>query len=320
MQTERFVFPGADGQNLSGPPRFAGYAAARLCIVRALLHLRQGRHFGQPHRRRPDGAGHRHYALRFHRPGLERRRIRQHAFQLQHPGPAGRRRASARPRPRSGAADRTQSRRRRRAGHGRPRAGSQGGRCHRRSLRAGPCAASARTGSPGDRDAGRGRGDAGRPSLHHPAQPSSTICATSRNRPRASPRSAGRCWCCIRPKTRPCRSTALNRPTPRRITPKSFVALDRADHLLTRRSDADYVAALLATWAGRYLPAAVEAEIAAPPPRHRNGRGNPHGRFNRMSASASTGCWPMSRSRKAASTPAPVPMISCWPGSAPAPR
>ena len=36
--------------------------------------------------------------------------------------------------------------------------------------------------------------------------------------------------------------------------PKSFVSLDRADHLLTRRADADYAAALVAAWAGPYLP------------------------------------------------------------------
>jgi putative redox protein len=35
--------------------------------------------------------------------------------------------------------------------------------------------------------------------------------------------------------------------------PKSFVSLDRADHLLTRRADADYVASVLSGWAGRYL-------------------------------------------------------------------
>lgn len=36
--------------------------------------------------------------------------------------------------------------------------------------------------------------------------------------------------------------------------PKSFVSLDRSDHLLLgNRSDADFVAALLATWASRYL-------------------------------------------------------------------
>jgi putative redox protein len=40
--------------------------------------------------------------------------------------------------------------------------------------------------------------------------------------------------------------------------PKSFVSLDRADHLLTRREDAEYAAAVIAAWAGRYLPAAEE--------------------------------------------------------------
>lgn len=38
--------------------------------------------------------------------------------------------------------------------------------------------------------------------------------------------------------------------------PKSFVSLDDADHLLSRRSDAVYVAEVLAAWAGRYLSAA----------------------------------------------------------------
>lgn len=35
--------------------------------------------------------------------------------------------------------------------------------------------------------------------------------------------------------------------------PKSFVSLDNADHLLTRKEDADYVAAVLAAWASRYI-------------------------------------------------------------------
>jgi uncharacterized OsmC-like protein/pimeloyl-ACP methyl ester carboxylesterase len=39
--------------------------------------------------------------------------------------------------------------------------------------------------------------------------------------------------------------------------PKSFVSLDDADHLLTRQTDADYVANMIASWASRYLPAAV---------------------------------------------------------------
>lgn len=36
--------------------------------------------------------------------------------------------------------------------------------------------------------------------------------------------------------------------------PKSFVSLDDADHLLTRRADAEYAAAVLAAWASRFLP------------------------------------------------------------------
>ena len=37
--------------------------------------------------------------------------------------------------------------------------------------------------------------------------------------------------------------------------PKSFISLDKADHLLTRREDAIFAANLIATWAARYLPA-----------------------------------------------------------------
>lgn len=35
--------------------------------------------------------------------------------------------------------------------------------------------------------------------------------------------------------------------------PKSFISLDRADHLLSRRKDSEYVADIIAAWAGRYL-------------------------------------------------------------------
>ncbi len=38
------------------------------------------------------------------------------------------------------------------------------------------------------------------------------------------------------------------------IHPKSFVSLTGADHLLTRREDAAYVAEVIASWAMRYLP------------------------------------------------------------------
>ncbi len=46
--------------------------------------------------------------------------------------------------------------------------------------------------------------------------------------------------------------------------PKSFVSLDDADHLLTRKADAAYVGEVLAAWAGRYAGTA-EAEPDAVP-------------------------------------------------------
>jgi putative redox protein len=47
--------------------------------------------------------------------------------------------------------------------------------------------------------------------------------------------------------------------------PKSFISLDRADHLLTRREDAEYVAETVAAWAGRYVNAADAPHAKAPP-------------------------------------------------------
>jgi uncharacterized OsmC-like protein/alpha/beta superfamily hydrolase len=44
--------------------------------------------------------------------------------------------------------------------------------------------------------------------------------------------------------------------------PKSFISLDGADHLLTRRTDAEYAALVLAAWASRYLPEAEPAPVA----------------------------------------------------------
>jgi len=48
--------------------------------------------------------------------------------------------------------------------------------------------------------------------------------------------------------------------------PKSFVSLDGANHLLGRRSDARYVASVLASWASRYLPERPQAEPAEDSP------------------------------------------------------
>jgi uncharacterized OsmC-like protein/alpha/beta superfamily hydrolase len=45
--------------------------------------------------------------------------------------------------------------------------------------------------------------------------------------------------------------------------PKSFIALDGADHLLTDRADAAFAARVISTWAARYI---VDESGAAPPP------------------------------------------------------
>jgi uncharacterized OsmC-like protein/alpha/beta superfamily hydrolase len=44
--------------------------------------------------------------------------------------------------------------------------------------------------------------------------------------------------------------------------PKSFVALDKADHLVTRAEDAEYAASVIAAWAARYL----NLRMPTPPP------------------------------------------------------
>jgi putative redox protein len=43
--------------------------------------------------------------------------------------------------------------------------------------------------------------------------------------------------------------------------PKSFISLDNADHLLSRKADSEYVASTITAWAERYLPA-IETPIA----------------------------------------------------------
>lgn len=46
--------------------------------------------------------------------------------------------------------------------------------------------------------------------------------------------------------------------------PKSFVSLDRADHLLTGKDDSGFVVDVIAGWAGRYIAARAAATEAAP--------------------------------------------------------
>ncbi len=51
----------------------------------------------------------------------------------------------------------------------------------------------------------------------------------------------------------------------RALHPKSFISLDSADHLLSRRADACYVGSVIAAWAERYVAPAPVEEPAAPP-------------------------------------------------------
>jgi putative redox protein len=48
--------------------------------------------------------------------------------------------------------------------------------------------------------------------------------------------------------------------------PKSFISLDGADHLLSRREDATYAARVLAAWASRFVPAEPAASATAATP------------------------------------------------------
>ncbi len=54
--------------------------------------------------------------------------------------------------------------------------------------------------------------------------------------------------------------------------PKSFLSLDGADHLLSRREDAAYAAGVLAAWASRYVPA-VQDEASPVMPVEETGTG-----------------------------------------------
>ncbi len=52
--------------------------------------------------------------------------------------------------------------------------------------------------------------------------------------------------------------------------PKSFISLDKADHLLSRRVDSEYVAATISAWAGRYVLSG-ESEAVGERPRVADG-------------------------------------------------
>ncbi len=47
--------------------------------------------------------------------------------------------------------------------------------------------------------------------------------------------------------------------------PKSFISLDRADHLLSKAADSEYVATIIASWVGRYLDLPRDEENSVAP-------------------------------------------------------
>ena len=102
--------------------------------------------------------------------------------------------------------------------------------------------------------------------------------------------------------------------------PKSFVSLAGADHLLSRRSDATYVANVIHAWAERYLDM---AEVAPDLPDESSAvvvRETRRGRFQQQVTVGGIVSWRTSRPLSAASTAARVLTISCSPDWAPARR
>ena len=203
---------------------------------------------------RADRARHRGAALRFHRARRQRRRVRQHDFLLQRRRPGRRRRPSAPARRRApallighslgGAAVLAARRKDPRGARGRHHRGAVRPRPRRRI-----CSRTSIDGHPHARARSRWRSPAGRSASgasFWTTSPSSSLTTRSR-------RCARRCWCCIR---RPTTIVGIENASAIFTAarhPKSFVSLAGADHLLSRRRDAVYVADVIAAWAERYL-------------------------------------------------------------------
>ena len=102
--------------------------------------------------------------------------------------------------------------------------------------------------------------------------------------------------------------------------PKSFVSLDPADHLLTRREDAAYAGHVIAAWAERFLSAHGAGGAGAG--RRDKSSCARRGKASSPSSSrpAATSSAPTSRCRPAGSTPGPRRTTCCSPRSAPARR
>ena len=88
--------------------------------------------------------------------------------------------------------------------------------------------------------------------------------------------------------------------------PKSFVSLSGADHLLSGKRDAAYVADVIAAWAERYvdLVAARAGREPAEAPRNVVVRETRASKFQQTVTTARIRCWPTNPSPPAARTPA----------------
>ena len=96
--------------------------------------------------------------------------------------------------------------------------------------------------------------------------------------------------------------------------PKSFPSsLAGADHLLSRRSDAIYVANVIHAWAERYLDMAEAAPTCRTTPRPSLFAKRGAAAFNSKSRWDAIASWPMSRPMSAASTAVRALTISCLP-------
>jgi len=69
------------------------------------------------------------------------------------------------------------------------------------------------------------------------------------------------------------------------LHPKSFVSLDKADHLLSREADARYAAQVLAGWASRYIGDAAKDDSLVPEPGVVLARTGPVGFLTELNAS-----------------------------------
>ena len=257
-------FPGAQRRATGGAPRPAGRAgAARVCAVRALLHVLEGHQGDDAHRRSAGRRRARHAALRLHRAGRLGRRIREHRFLVERRRPGGGRPLARNPstaRRRCSSATVSAARRCLR----RPRRFRPRPRWRRSTRRPIPRISASSSTDSEDEIRAKGAAQVELAGRHFTIRREFLDDIAAQNVVRAV---AGLKRALL----------VMHAPADAIVSvdhasaiflaarhPKSFVSLDTADHLLTRREDARY-AAHGAGGVGKPLPAG-DADDAAPNP------------------------------------------------------